>query len=172
MAEPRPELSRPIPLGAIPPAGRTETVVATPAECRALAARFAIPAIEALEAGVTLLPAAAGAVRATGRLKARVVQDCVVTLDPFTQEVEAPLDLLFRPAGDALSDDPDGPDEMEYEGNAIELGEAVAEQLSLALDPYPRSPGATLPPLPEEPEAPEPARPSPFAALAGRRPKG
>ena len=172
MAEPRPELSRHVPLGAIPPAGRTERVVATPAERRALAARFAIPSIEALEAEVELLPAPAGAVRATGWLKARVVQDCVVTLEPFAQEVEAPLDLVFRPAGEALSDDPDGPDELEYEGSAIELGEAVAEQLSLALDPYPRAPGASLPALEDEPEAAEPDRPNPFAVLAQRRPKG
>lgn len=171
MSEPRPELSRTLGLGGIPPAGRQEKVVATAAECRALAARFAIPGIEALEATVTLTPGPAGAIHARGVLKARVLQTCVVTLEPFAQDLEAPLDLIFRPMGDALSDDPDGPDEIEYEGHVIELGEALAEQLSLALDPYPRAPGAALPPVEEEPEAPAPARPNPFAVLAQRKPK-
>ena len=39
-------------------------------------------------------------------------------------------------------------------------GEAAAEQLALALDPYPRSPDAVLPDVPDDPEA------QPFAALA------
>ena len=40
----------------------------------------------------------------------------------------------------------------------IDLGEAVAQQLAIALDPYPRAPGAALP---EEPRAAG----GPFAAL-------
>jgi hypothetical protein len=31
-----------------------------------------------------------------------------------------------------------------FEGDAIDIGEAVAQQLALALDPYPRAPGASL----------------------------
>lgn len=167
MAEPRPEMSRLVPLGAIPDSGREEHVVATPAECAALATRLMIPAIEALDAWLRLVPEPGGAIRATGRLSARVVQTCVVTLDPVVQQVDAPLDLRFRPLGQALSDDPEGPDEMEMEGSALELGEAVAEQLSLALDPYPRTPGASLPELED---APEEQRPNPFAALGRRGP--
>jgi hypothetical protein len=41
----------------------------------------------------------------------------------------------------------------------IDLGEATTEQLALALDPFPRKPGAEIPP--EAKEAPE----GPFAAL-------
>ena len=169
MSEPRPELSRPVPLGAIPPGGRDERVIATPGECEALARRFDILAIERLEATLHLQPEPGGAMRVKGRLVARVVQTCVVTLDPVTQDVDVPVDLRFHQAGEPLSDDPEGPDEMEMEGGAIELGEAVAEQLSLALDPYPRAPGASLP-EPEEAPAPEPERPNPFAALARRKP--
>ena len=34
---------------------------------------------------------------------------------------------------------------MPYGGDSIDLGAALAEQLALALDPYPRKPGAKLP---------------------------
>jgi hypothetical protein len=43
----------------------------------------------------------------------------------------------------------------------------VAEQLALALDPYPRAEGAELPIFdpPEEPGPEQPAKPNPFASL-------
>lgn len=165
MAEPHPEFARPVPVGAIPAGGREERLVASPAECAALAARFMIPAVEALEATIRLAPEPGGSIRATGRLTARVVQTCVVTLDPVTQEVDAPIELRFLPDEAALSEDPEGPDEIVFDHGVIDLGEAVAEQLSLALDPYPRTPGASLP---EPEEAPAPEKPNPFAALARR----
>ena len=52
-------------------------------------------------------------------------------------------------------------------GEHLELGEAIAEQLSLALDPYPRVPGATLELDDDAEAAPEATRPNPFAKLAG-----
>ncbi len=44
-------------------------------------------------------------------------------------------------------DDPDEPDQLVYDGVAVDLGEATVEQLALALDPYPRKPDAVLPVL-------------------------
>jgi hypothetical protein len=41
----------------------------------------------------------------------------------------------------------EAPDEIPYSGEALELGSTLAEQLALELDPYPRKPGAVLPPL-------------------------
>jgi uncharacterized metal-binding protein YceD (DUF177 family) len=166
-----PELSRRIGLGQIGEAGRRETLVASPAECAALALRFGIPAVHALSAELRLTRAPGGAVAAEGALSAEVTQDCVVTLEPVRQGVRAPLQLRFLPEGAAFSDDPDGPDEIEFAGDFLELGEAVAEQLALALDPYPRAPEAPGPDAaPEEPPAAAP-RPSPFAALAGLKRK-
>ena len=56
-----------------------------------------------------------------------------------------------------------------YDGAAIDVGEAVAETLSLSLDPYPRAPGAEealeAAGVKSEEEA------GPFAALAGLRDK-
>ncbi|MDB5401383.1 MAG: hypothetical protein JWQ55_3401, partial [Rhodopila sp.] len=50
-------------------------------------------------------------------------------------------------------------DEIPFDANLIDLGEAAAEQLGLALDPYPRMPGVELPLAEDEPN------PHPFAAL-------
>lgn len=167
-----PELSRPLAFGRVPPGGRTVVVEATPAERAALARRFGLPAIGSLRAEVALMPEPGGAVRAAGRLRAAVVQACVVSLEPVEQVVDVALDLRFLPDPEGSwepGEDPDGPDEIGCEDEVIELGEAVAEQLALALDPYPRHPDAVLPDAGEAvPDPGAPAGPAPFAALSGR----
>jgi len=164
----KPELSRPVRLGPEPREVRLE---AEPAEREALARRFGILGIHALSAELRLVPEPGGSVRARGLLSAEVEQECVVTLEPVRQQVEAPLDLRILAEGEEpADDDPDSPDEIESAGGVVDLGEAVAEQLALALDPYPRAPGAVLPELDHpEPEPEPPARPNPFAKLAKLR---
>jgi uncharacterized metal-binding protein YceD (DUF177 family) len=161
----KPEFSRPIRLGPDP---REVVLDATPAECAALAERFGILGIGVLSAKLRLTPETGGTVRARGTLAAEVEQACVVTLDPVRQPVQAPIELrILGEGGIPADDDPNSPDEIESAGGIVDLGEAVAEQLALALDLYPRAEGAELPALdpPEEP-APEPAaKPNPFAAL-------
>ncbi|MCX7685535.1 MAG: DUF177 domain-containing protein [Acetobacteraceae bacterium] len=164
-----PELHRPLRWGAVGPAGRQERIVATPAECAALARRFGIPAIAAFAAVLSLRPDRDGAIRAEGRIEAEVTQCCVVSLEPVGQRLSAPVLLRFLPPGAEPDDDPESPDEIETDGETIDLGEAVAEQLALALDPYPRHPEAALPPEATDAPAPEPPRPSAFAALARLR---
>lgn len=173
MSDIPPEFSRIIAWGAITRQEKREELEATPAERAALAKRFGILEIGALKASLRLRSEAGGAVRVRGRMTAEVVQACVVTLEPVPQRVEEPVELRFVRA-DAERDeedepDPDGPDEIPVGGEHLELGEAIAEQLSLALDPYPRLPGATLDFQAEEEDepAPEAGRPNPFAKLAG-----
>jgi uncharacterized metal-binding protein YceD (DUF177 family) len=165
------EFSRTLPWGAIGPEGRQQAWSATPAECAALARRFDIPAVLDFAVALELEHERGGTIRCRGRLTAHVVQTCVVTLDPVEQAVEEAIDLRFLPPGREPSDDPEGPDEIETERGSIQVGEALAEQLSLALDPYPRAPGASLPEPDGDEEAPAeaeaPARPNPFAVLKG-----
>jgi len=161
------EFSRRLPWAAVGPEGRHQTLRATPAECEALAARFGIPAIHRFEVELDMKTEAGGVVRARGRLSAEVVQSCVVTLEPVTQTIEEAVDLRFLPEGREPADDPDGPDEIPSEREGMELGEALAEQLSLGLDPYPRAPGATLPLETEAEEEAEPPPRNPFAVLKG-----
>ena len=141
-----PELHRPVPIRRVGAEGLTVTVEADAAEREALAQRMRLPAIPALSCRFDLRPGSRGAVEATGRLRARVVQVCVVSLDEFEADVAEDFVLRFVPEGEESDDDdPEAVDESPYRGEAIDLGEAAAEQLALALDPYPRKPGAELP---------------------------
>lgn len=165
----QPEFSRPIRLA---PEPREVVLEATAAERDALAARFGILGIHALAARLMLRPEPGGTIRARGTLSAEVEQACVVTLEPVRQRVEAAIDLRILGEGETPADeDPDSPDEIESQGGTAELGEAVAEQLALALDPYPRAEGAELPDFdpPETPEPSPPDRPNPFLGLAKLR---
>jgi uncharacterized metal-binding protein YceD (DUF177 family) len=159
----RPEFSRPHRLGS----GKRHLVLeATAEEAEALARRFGILGIGSLRAELDLAPDRGGVTRARGRLRAAVTQECVATGEPVAQEVDAPLELRILPEGiPPGDDDPDSPDEIESSGDTVDLGEAVAEQLALALDPYPRLPGAEID-LPDDPVEEGEAKPNPFAALA------
>lgn len=139
------EFSRPLPLGLVGPEGRSETLTASPAERQALARRFGILGIDALEVRFRLEPEADGAIRAAGHLEASLVQECVVTLEPVPQCVVDEFVLRLLPAGRAAAYGPEDLDEIETEQDVADLGEVAAEQLALAIDPYPRAPGAELP---------------------------
>ena len=153
------ELSRPVQVERAP---ESVLVEANAAECAALAGRLQVIEVRALRCRFGLRRQGA-VVMSEGVLAAEVVQACVVTLEPVEQRVEERFTVHFVPEGQEGDDgDPEAPDEIPYAGGMIDLGEAAAEQLALALDPYPRAPGAVLE-MEEEPEA------APFAALAAFR---
>lgn len=157
-----PEFSRPVALARIGSSPTESIVSAAPDECRALAHRMGLPAILSLDCRLVLTRDGV-AVRAEGELRARVLQVCVVSLDEFESVVEDRFVVRFVPAGsEAEAIDPEAEDEIPYEGTEIDLGEAAAEQLALALDAYPRKPGVVL-------EAEPLQRPSPFAGLEALR---
>jgi hypothetical protein len=159
------ELMRPLPADRVGPSGLAVTVTATQAECAAIALRLIVPSVESLRCDWHLRTAPAGVIEADGSLHARLHQACVITLDAFPVELVEEFAVRFVPAGseDTTADDPDTPDEVPFEDGALELGEATVEQLALALDPYPRKPGAVLPDLSDDPVA------NPFDALAKLR---
>jgi uncharacterized metal-binding protein YceD (DUF177 family) len=91
-----------------------------------------------------------------GWLEAEVVQACVISLEPVPARLRQRVERRYRsieasgrrskylqPHGmEELADD-----EEEVEpvvGGVIDVGEAFAEELGLALDPYPRAAGAAL----------------------------
>ncbi len=166
------ELSRPMLVDRVPSDGYAITVTATKAECAALAVRMGLPAIRSVTCAFRLKRETDTKVFAEGRLRARVTQTCVVSMEDFPAVVLDEFRVRFVPAGEESDDeDPESDDEIGYEGNAIDLGEATAEQLGLALEPYPRKPDAALPEADAAPDAPaEPdAKPNPFAVLAALR---
>jgi uncharacterized metal-binding protein YceD (DUF177 family) len=162
------EFSRPAEISRLTE-GRTEmTIAATPAECVMLARRFSLLALDRLEAALRLEWVAGRLLRLEATLSAEVVQECVVTLEPVRSQVEDRFVLLYGPAAEAsnvmLREDEEVLEPI-VDGR-IDLGEAVAQQLSLAIDPFPRAAGAAAPVAPGEGIA------SPFAALATWRKKG
>ena len=160
-----PELHRPVPVDRIGAAGLAVTVEATAAECAAVAARLQIPAVRRLACGFEL-SRDGGSVEALGYLEAVVERTCVLSLDEFDAPVTERFAIRFVPDAAGPPEDVidpadiDAPDEVAYQGNLIDLGEAAVEQLALGLDPYPRKPGAVLA------AGTESAAPGPFAALS------
>lgn len=163
-----PEFSRRQLLTDPPQAGAEESLEASPAECAALAKRFGIEALRHFGARFTRKPYPGGGVLMTGRLKAEPVQLCVVSLEPVQEVLDRQFTLVVLPPDATLSEDPDGPDEIQADATGhFDLGEALAEELSLSLNPYPRAAGAALPPLEDEAEEDQPR--NPFAKLATLR---
>ncbi len=160
-----PEFSRPIAVDRLPAEEAVFDIAATPAERAALARRFDLLRLERLEAQVRLTRLAGGLLRLSATLSAAVVQSCVVTLEPVPGQVADRFALIYGPAGSAPGEVTwDGEEELvePLSGSVLDIGEAVAQQLSLALDPYPRAPGADT----TEQVGDEGGTMSPFAALA------
>jgi uncharacterized metal-binding protein YceD (DUF177 family) len=155
-----PEFHRPLSLDRIGPQGLDLTVDANAAECSALAVRMNLPAVLAVSCAFHLIRESRDIILARGVLRAQVTQTCVISLEEFDAPLEEVFQVRFVPSGQETDDiDPESDDEIPFEGNVIDLGEAASEQLGLALDPYPRMPGVELPATEGDPD------PHPFAAL-------
>ena len=141
---------------------------ATPEECRALAQRFHLESLDSLDAALEIKPWNDGGARIQGELHGKVVQRCVVSLKPIPQEVSERFESFFAPPEGFANFRPElqpvereDPESIDAEG--IDLGELVAQQLSLALDPYPHLPDASFP---DESRATQQPANSPFAPLS------
>lgn len=127
---------------------RPHRLEANEAERAALASRFGIVSIGRLEANIEL-DRKGETVEATGALDAEIVQSCAVSGDDLPVTIREPLSLRFVPEGTpAVSADEEIEleanelDEIPYTGTAFDLGEAVAQTLALAIDPYACGPNA------------------------------
>lgn len=118
-------------------------ITADEAERAAIARRFGLLGLERFEATVTIARSGEE-VRATGRVRAAVTQACVATGEPVPAMVDEAVELKFRPEPTVSPDEeielsPEDCDVIFHDGREIDLGGALADELSLALDPYPRS---------------------------------
>jgi uncharacterized metal-binding protein YceD (DUF177 family) len=162
----------------IPPEGRSLIVETTPEQREELSAVLKLSAVDAFKAEVTAVRFRGG-IRVRGKIEATVVQPCVVTLEPVTQEIEEPVDRIFLPGAETRYSGTPGaeifvdleedelPDPLE--GPEVDLAPMLTESLALAIDPYPRAPGASVENLGLPPDEEEP---SPFAALKALKPGG
>lgn len=145
------EFSRPIKLKPLP-AG-TLVLTAGEDERTALAARFGVPEITSLTAEIDLSNEGRG-VRADGHIMAQVIQSCAISGEDFAVSIAEPVAFRFVEESQ-LDRDPaleegeieielsaDDLDEIGYSGDTFDLGEAVAQSLGLAIDPYAEGPNA------------------------------
>lgn len=136
-----PEFPRPERLDAIGAEPRTVRISADAGERAALARRFDLIGVARLEADFQLRREDGG-VRVTGRVTGAVTQACSVTGEPLAAVIAEAVDLRFVPdvgAAEEVELTADALDVLPIEGGAIDLGEAAAETLALALDPFPRA---------------------------------
>ena len=160
-----PEFSRPVDERQV--AARPISLEPNAEERKALARRFGLVAIERLQATVTI-ERVGEALLARGRLTAAIVQSCAVSGEDLPVRIDERLALRFVPAAapeaEEIELDADDLDEIPFEGHVFDLGEAVAQSLALAIDPYLTGPEAER--VRKEAGLSDEAASGPFAALA------
>jgi uncharacterized metal-binding protein YceD (DUF177 family) len=163
--EPQTEFSRPLDVARVPKLGSHENLVASTAECTALARRLNVPVIHSLKAKLHVKPWRGGGLHVKGTLVAELDRESVVSLEAFltTEELVVERFYLAAPKGEDLETDEDIDP---IQDGLIDLGELVAETLALDMDPYPRKPGESFqgPAVDETPLEPE--KPNPFNVLS------
>jgi uncharacterized metal-binding protein YceD (DUF177 family) len=164
--------SVPVTVAQIPDTGLHRDIEAGPATREAMAELGGLREVLSASASLDVTPKGGGRIHVAGRVKARIGQTCVVSLDPMESDIDEAIDLIFAPpeqipeladlVDDAAEGDTDTPDPPEpIENGVIDLGRLATDALFLAIDPYPRKPDAVF----EAPVvAPDPED-HPFAAL-------
>jgi uncharacterized metal-binding protein YceD (DUF177 family) len=163
--------SREVEAASVGPRAAERRVEANAEERAALAEVLELQAIDRLVATLRTRRLASGLIEVTGEMEGEVVQTCVVTLEPVPAQIRESFRLTFGDVEpepdlgeiDIHFDDSDPPEPI-IDGK-IDLGALVAEQLSLALDPYPRKEGAEVP----QEFAPNEAEIHPLEPPAGTR---
>jgi uncharacterized metal-binding protein YceD (DUF177 family) len=137
----------------LPAVGREIVVSATDEQKAAIAEQLKITAVEKLDAKLEA-KRFRGGIQVLGRLEAVIEQPCVVSFEPVKQVIDEPIDRVFlpshdkahaAPAGAEIFVDVAGDDEPDrFDGPEVDLSDLIIETLALAVDPYPRAPGASI----------------------------
>ena len=148
---------------------REQAIEADAAERTALATRFSLLTLDRLTATLAAAREATG-IRITGSFAASGAQPCVTSGDPVPFSIAEPVALLLTDAVPGGEDVELAESDLDVEpltGDEIDFGEIAAQALALALDPWPRAPGASAPGVIDEDAARRLA--NPFSVLKGGR---
>lgn len=162
----------------------TITIEASEDERADLARRFAVESISKAQADLTLARES-GTIHVTGQFYCTITQNCVVTLEPFDTELSEAVEGWFADKENRVSfaaakkerevvkshaeveilDESEDPEAI-IEGR-IDLGELVAQHISLTIPLYPRKDGVKYEVGDDNFEIDEksPLRKNPFEAL-------
>lgn len=147
-----PELSRIVDLADLEGGPTAVSLTATPEECAALSARLGILKVAWLTAEATIRPLPGGGAEADFTLAADIEQQSVISLEPVATHLAEAWTVKYLPTAVLESLGAEGEVEITgeegdiefIEGATIDIGETVAQQVCLALDPYPRQSGESL----------------------------
>ncbi len=164
-------------LDSMPATGRDIAVTPGDEERAAIAGQLGVTSVTSLDVKLHAVRFRGG-FRVTGRLTAEISQPSVLTMEPIVQEIAEPVDRIFLPGGEKdyagpanaeIFVDLEGDDLPDhFEGNEADLSDLIVETLALAVDLYPREPGASLE---DTGFKPDPDGGSPFDVLKALKPK-
>lgn len=172
MTGPADPWSVPVIVAQIPDTGLHRELEAGSATRDAMATVAGFREILFATASLDVTPKSGGRVHVAGRVRARIGQTCVVSLDPIENDIDEAIDLIFAPAeqipqladlvDEAIESDTEVPDPPEpIENGVIDLGRVATDALFLGVDPYPRKADAVF----EPPAVAADPEDHPFAAL-------
>ncbi|MCP5382186.1 MAG: DUF177 domain-containing protein [Kordiimonadaceae bacterium] len=144
------EFSRIFNLDLIKKNGSEVEYKATDEECKNLAIRFSIPKVVSLSARCILKKLEDklfGDYSLFVEMEAEVIQQCVLTLDDVSESIKENFSIIFKRI--SLSEEAEGlSKEIDFDADEediviihdkeVDIGEYIAEYLSLAMNPYPR----------------------------------
>ncbi|MCA6114300.1 DUF177 domain-containing protein [Bradyrhizobium sp. WSM 1738] len=179
----------PVAVAQIPETGLHRDIEADQSVRHAVAEMGGLREVLSAQASFDVMPKSGGRFHVAGHVRARIGQTCVVTLEEIENDIDESVDLIFAPpeqvpqmaalVDEAEESDEETPDPLEpIENGVIDLGKVATDALYLAVDPYPRKPGAVFEPMVEAADPED----HPFAALKAlkvdpkksraRKPKG
>ncbi len=169
-----PEFSHIVKMDEIGSTPQKIALIASDAERAALATRFDLITLDELQATLSLSKSG-DIVALSGTYAASLSQSCIATGDPVPANLRETVQINFIPEPKIAGGESeieltaDDVDVIFHDGRTVDVGEAIAQSLALALDPYPRSAIAEQALRAAGVKSEEEARlaASPFAGLAG-----
>ena len=132
--------------------GKTFETEASAQGCEALASRFGLLRLDRLKLKAFVLRQSTELVLLQCNFSAEFIQKCIVSLKPLKKNIDCSFERIYsssceeyfglgsEPQGEYVQNVEDAPDPPDpIVDGFFNLGESVAEQLSLEIDPFPRS---------------------------------
>lgn len=171
------QLTHLVSIDTLPSSGFKLELKPTDAESALLAQQLNIVSIQAFNAELIFKRWRKDGISVRGRIFAKLVQECVVTLEPLVEEFTEEFERTFLPEGSKLAKprlnnegemiiDPEGDDVPDlFVGKNLDAWDIVVEQTQLAMDPFPRAQGVDISNYAPNDDDLVEEKQSPFAAL-------